>query len=375
MLRQPRPAAKLLPLLLVAAVGGTASAQDEAPPTDTVSTARGGTIVPLPVLFYQPETKFGFGVLATYYFRPGGPTLVPLPPSEVGGYAIYTTEKQILTALTTRLYLAGGALRLAGGIGLTKFPTKFWGIGNAAPDSAEEAYTPLTVAGTFEGLRQVARGWFVGARLQIAHRTLREVDSLGQLVTGAVPGSQDGTIVEGTALVNFDTRDNTIYPTQGMYHQLGVLGAATALGSDFGYAGARLDLRGYVAPAAGHVLAFRVLGDARSGTPPFELLPQVGGEVLLRGYYQGRFRDQVLVATQAEYRLHVFWRIGLVGFAETGRVAPRVGNLSFDGLKTSVGGGLRFLLAPSEGVNIRADYGWGFDVKSGGFYLAIGEAF
>jgi hypothetical protein len=36
---------------------------------------------------------------------------------------------------------------------------------------------------------------------------------------------------------------------------------------------------------------------------------------------------------------------------------------------------LRFLLAPREGVNIRADYGWGFGVGAGGFYLAIGEAF
>jgi outer membrane translocation and assembly module TamA len=97
--------------------------------------------------------------------------------------------------------------------------------------------------------------------------------------------------------------------------------------------------------------------------------------VLLRGYYQGRFRDQVMVTLQAEYRLPVFWRIGLVGFAEAGQVAPRAGDLAVDAFKASLGGGLRFLLAPREGVNIRADYGWGFGVGAGGFYLAIGEAF
>jgi len=375
--RRRRPLHFLYALALATAglPGGGAAAQDHPPLTDSTAPARGGTIVPLPVVFYQPETKFGFGGLATYYFRPGAAASATVPPSEVGGYAIYTTQKQILTSLGTRLYLSGGALRLAGNATLIKFPTKFWGIGNDAPDSAEEDYTPLTVAFSGEGLREVARGWFVGARVQIAHRTLREVDSLGQLVTRTVPGSADGGIVEGTLLLTRDTRDNTIYPTRGQYHQVSVLGAATALGSDFGYAGARLDLRGYLSPARGHVLALRALGDARSGTPPFDLLPQVGGEVLLRGYYQGRFRDLVLVAAQAEYRLHVVWRIGLVGFAEAGRVAPRVGDLSFDGLKTSAGGGLRFLLAPSEGVNIRADYGWGFDVKAGGFYLSIGEAF
>jgi outer membrane protein assembly factor BamA len=194
-------------------------------------------------------------------------------------------------------------------------------------------------------------------------------------VTGTVPGSQDGRLIEGALLVTHDVRDNTIFPTGGRYYQLALFGAATALGSDFGYAGVRLDLRHYLSPGARHVFALRLFGDARSGTPPFDLLPQLGGDVLLRGYYQGRFRDQVLVAAQGEYRSPVLWRIGVVAFAEAGQVAPHAGDLAFDGFKASLGGGLRFLLAPREGVNIRADYGWGFDVKSGGFYLAVGEAF
>jgi hypothetical protein len=36
---------------------------------------------------------------------------------------------------------------------------------------------------------------------------------------------------------------------------------------------------------------------------------------------------------------------------------------------------LRFKLAEDEGLNLRADYGWGFDVSEGGFYLSLGEAF
>jgi hypothetical protein len=352
-----------------------AMAQEAPPPPDSATRAPGNTLVPLPVLFYQPETGTGFGALATYYFRPGATRGTAVPPSEIGGSAIYTTRKQILTSLSTRLYLSGGALRLAGSVAFNKFPTKFWGIGNETPETAEEDYTPLTFAALAEGLREVRRGWFVGVRFQAAHRTLREVSDSGQLVTGTVPGSADGRIVEGTLLVTWDVRDNTIYPTRGRYYQVGLLGAATGLLSDYGYGGTRVDVREYVSPARRHVLAFRALGDARTGTPPFELLPQLGGDVLLRGYYQGRFRDQVMVALQAEYRLPVVWRIGLVAFAEAGQVAPRIDDLAFDAFKASLGGGLRFLLSPKEGLNIRADYGYGFDVKSGGFYLAIGEAF
>lgn len=348
-------------------------AQDDPPPADTAARP-GGTIVPLPALFYQPETGTGFGGLVTYYFRPGDPTRI-VPPSEIGGSFIYTTRKQILASLGTRLYLSGGALRLAGNLSAIKFPTKFWGIGNDTPDEAEEDYTPLTFAFSGEALREVRRGWFVGGRLQVAHRTLRVVSDSGQLVTGAVPGSADGRIVEGSLLLTRDVRDNTIYPTTGIFVQLSALGAATALASDFGYGGVQLDARGYLSPGGRHVFALRALGAARTGTPPFDLLPQLGGDVLLRGYYQGRFRDQVMLTVQSEYRLPVVWRIGLVGFVEAGRVAPRLDTMSFGDVKLSAGGGLRFLLSPSEGLNIRADYGWGFDVGSGGFYLGIGETF
>lgn len=367
----------LRPALLALAMGpGAVHAAAQAPtvPVDSAAEPPGGTLVPLPVVFYQPETGTGFGALANYYFRPGG-QLASAPASDIGGLAIYTTKKQIITSLATHLYLSGGSLRLVGSVLFTKFPSKFWGIGNETPDDAEEDYTPLTFAAIAEVQRQVLRGWFVGGRLQVARRTLRELSDSGQLVTGTVPGSSDGTDVEGTLLLTHDARDNTIYPTHGRLYQANLLGAATGLGSDFGYGGARVDLREYLSPARRHVLALRALGEARTGTPPFDLLPQLGGDILLRGYYQGRFRDKVLVAFQSEYRLPVVWRIGVVAFAEAGQVAPRVDDLRLKAFKASVGGGLRFLLAPREGLNIRADYGYGLDVKSGGFYLAIGEAF
>lgn len=97
--------------------------------------------------------------------------------------------------------------------------------------------------------------------------------------------------------------------------------------------------------------------------------------MLQRGYFQGRYRDRQLLAFQAEYRLPVVWRIGAVAFASAGQVGDVWGNIGMDRFHTALGGGIRFLVVPDEGVNIRADFAYGFSVESGSFYLSFGEAF
>jgi hypothetical protein len=50
----------------------------------------------------------------------------------------------------------------------------------------------------------------------------------------------------------------------------------------------------------------------------------------MRGYYEGRFRERQLYAVQAEYRAHLFWRVGAVGFASLGGVARDIDGTTFD---------------------------------------------
>jgi hypothetical protein len=64
---------RLLVWILVALLCGPATLDAQEPeaeeaPSDSATTKPGNTLVPLPVLFYQPETKLGFGGLVSYYF-------------------------------------------------------------------------------------------------------------------------------------------------------------------------------------------------------------------------------------------------------------------------------------------------------------------
>ncbi len=326
-------------------------------------------------MFYQPETGTGFGLVTTYYFRTGAARTVTDQPSSLQLISVYTTKKQIILRLAGELYTAEYRNWITGQLDFSRFPNKYWGVGNDTPDSAEEDYTPQLVQATAAFRRRVGTRVFLGARVQFGHRRVIERLDTGLLASGGAPGAVDGRIVGGGLLGAYDSRSSNVYPRAGTFVQVELSGFDGAVGSDFAYGLLTIDARQYVTTLPRHVLAMRVLATATTGAPPFDLLPRVGGDVLLRGYFDGRFRDRHLIAGQVEYRLPVVWRFGVVGFAAAGQVADRFGSFGIDRFKTSIGGGLRFLLSPQEGLNVRADFAYGLDVKSSGFYLAIGEAF
>lgn len=356
---------------------GWTQERDSAASTQEAVTDDRTSLIPIPVLFYQPETGLGFGASAVYLFPLGRAeqTETRAFPSAVSAIAIYTTKRQIITALSTELYPASGRYRFIGELSYSKFPTKLWGIGNRTPESLEEDYTPITFNVMLEGQRRLTRGWYAGVTGQVAYRELKEVEEGGLIESGSLPGSEDGWLSGAGLLLIRDTRESTWYPRSSSFHQLRAMLYDGALGSDFDYLSLTVDLRKYTSVFREHVLALRALGTGTTGDPPFDLLPQLGGDALLRGYYQGRFRDKNLLALQAEYRAPVWWKLGAVAFASTGQVAAKPGELRLDSFHTAAGFGVRFVVQDEEGVQLRADFAWGFDVEASGFYINIGEAF
>lgn len=360
--------------MLVAGTVPLESQEPEAAAPDSGSSTE-STLIPLPAVFYTPETGTAFGAAVAYYWypTPDADSAVRVQPSALSLLGVYTTKKQIIVNATADLSF-GTDHQVRGVVDVLKFPTKFWGIGNETPAEAEEDYTPRTVMLRGEYLWQTRPGWRIGGTVQAGYRELTEVEDDGLLAGGTIPGSDDGWITGLGFLVSRDTRRSTVYPRSGAWVQLRGQLHDGMLGSDFDFATFTLDARTYLS-AGQHVVAFRAVGQGVTGTAPFDLLPQLGGDILLRGYYQGRYRDRTLIAGQAEYRSPFLWRFGLVGFAAAGQVAPDVGSFGFDRFKPAVGVGLRVRIVPATGLSIRADYGWGLDGGSSGFYLNVGEAF
>ena len=354
------------------------------PAGDTVDTAgdtvRAGpapaSLIPFPIVFYQPETGFGFGGSVIYLFTLGG------RPSESGrslrsslsATAIYTAKQQFLTSVETEMYPGGGRYRVMASASFAHFPNTFWGIGNDTPESLEEDYTPDLLNASGEFGAEVASHLYAGAFAQAANRRLTETIPGGLIATGAVPGTEDGTLLTLGLMLTRDSRSSNVFPVAGEYHQVRVGRVWDVSGNGNDFSTYSLDLRFY-APLRSGVVAFRALGIASRDVPPFDLTPQLGGQSLLRGYYGGRFRDRSLVAIEAEYRSPLWRRMRGVVFGGAGEVADVPGDMRFDALHPSAGVGLRVLLSRKEEFHLRADYGIGFDFDSSGLYLGFGEVF
>lgn len=339
---------------------------------DSVKQKKNG-FIPIPILFYMPETKIGVGAAVSYYFRESGSKL-DSRPSTIMPVLTYTQKKQIISELSADLYLKDEIYHLNGYLSYKKFPDKFYGIGNHTSEDDEENYTPKSATFQMNLQKKVSSRLNIGVQYEFEHTKIIEVEENGLLVHGDIAGSKGGMVSGAGLLVNRDTRDNIFYPSSGSFYQLSATLFSSSLGSDYDFNRYTLDLRQYFPLFSSQVLACQGYINIITGDPPFQMLSLFGGRERMRGYFEGRYRDKNMMAFQIEYRIMpVLWRFGLVVFAGFGDVSDKMENFELRNFKYSVGGGIRYLFIREEKINVRLDFGHGKD--SSGIYITIGEAF
>lgn len=339
---------------------------------DKQSDKANSRIISSPFLYYTPETNLAFGLAGSYLFREAD-SLPENRPSVISPLFIYTLNKQFKAQISSDIYLQKGNYVLKTEIKLEKFPDKYFGIGNNTREANREDYTSQNFGISLSLLREFGRNLKAGLRYSFATWTIKEWGSLGPSAGESIPGNRGGIVAGPTFLLNLDNRDNIFYPGRGEFFEMGYTFFDHTVGSDFNFHLFQLNLRKYIPLFSSHVIALQSLLQLEWGNVPFYCLSQLGGQNLMRGYYQGRFRDKDLIALQAEYRLPIVWKIGGVAFASIGQVADRLEHFAAGQFRYTMGAGLRYLFDKKEKIQIRADVGFGRD--STGFYLSIFEAF
>ncbi|MFC1765367.1 hypothetical protein ACFL6U_25265 [Planctomycetota bacterium] len=158
-------------------------------------------------------------------------------------------------------------------------------------------------------------------------------------------GSQGGLVSGLGPVIDWDSRDNVFYPSQGGWYRAWATLYREGLGSDFDFERYNLDLRHYIPLKPGHVLALQGVVAQTQGQVPF----------------------------QTEYRFPIGGRFSGAAFAAVGDVVDQWCHLRVEDIKYGAGAGFRYQLDQKEKVNLRFDLGvsqWGVFP-----YINIMEAF
>jgi len=327
-----------------------------------------------PMAFYTPETQFAFGGGGMIYSRLG--VEQGLPPSKITIGAYYTTNGQYNLSIDPVLYFGGSA----GIISESKFVysneiSKFYGIGNNTPelenpDYAIKYFRVYTEFGfNVGGVKNLHAGI-------IYEFTTNDMVSKGDnpdLVNDLVLGSNGGKTSGFGLLIVSDHRDNIFFPKKNGFLKLRMVLNGKKCGSDFSYERYVVDFRRYYDLGNSNIIAGQIYFEYTHGEVPFFKLPDLGGSYRMRGYFQGRYRDNTYLTGQIEYRKMFWWRLGAVAFVGMGDVAPKSNQFELTQFKYSYGFGLRFLFDEKENLNVRMDIGFGKGTS--GIYFALEEAF
>lgn len=330
--------------------------------------------VVFPVVVKSPEYIAGAGGAGSLFFRLDKDSTSRT--SNFKAVAFATLRNQLVLASEGNVFFPGENYILRTVFSVSRFPDRFWGLGNTTANAAQERYSISQFDVFPQLMRNIVSNFYVGIGYEIQNVYRFDYNRDGtslfdqQQITGRFGGKISGTGL----LVAWDGRNNAFSPSRGFYFQYYAGAYRDFLGSDFNFFTHTVDVRKYFPLGRESVLAFQFNLISTDGDVPVRNLANIGSNSYMRGYYEGRFADRDLIAFQAEVRMKLYKRWGFTTFAGCGKVAGRFAELwNARQVKPTVGLGIRFAIKPAEKLNLRVDAGFG--KQSQGTYLNLGEAF
>lgn len=348
----------------------------------------------IPVVNYSPESTWEFGAAAQGYFR--------LPNQErtsiVQLDGTYSLRHQWYINAQGNLYFGSSRLspkwQLQFRAGYSDRPATYYGVYDD-PHFANEGNTgigmlrkgtPYQMQRAYLNLQapiSIDKDWSVGPMLDIL---VAQYNIEGKYKTPS-PLVQAAVGAVGV----YDTRDNVFYPTQGVFAKLTAAAAWTNKveipeGQQAMINGLlSADIRHFVPLTDQIVFAWQLKAQMMlsplfiSHLTMYPMLPRLGGQDGLRGVNSDMFRDDIMMALQAELRLPIWSIFRAAVFAGIGDVYD-YHNWHWEVPKVGYGIGLRAAINKAK-VNIRFDVGrsnvdprWN-TINAYSFYLTATEAF
>ena len=321
-----------------------------------------------PVVFWLPETKLGVAAAAGVHFH------VAEGAGDSNAFLVagYTLLGQSTLDLASDVMLKGGTL-LTGRLRLAYYPDTYYGVGPSTSLDQREDVTRRFAEVVLTAEIPVVRGLRAGPRVHGRAEEILDATPGGEIATGAVPGA-DGFAALGLGLqATWDSRDHPLWTTRGAFVQAWYVRYPSSLGRNAGFYRGSAEARYFLPLGRGRVLGFAALLEHADAETPFSIMSKIGSTRYLRGIRDGRFRDAIAWAAQAELRVPFARRFAGALFGALGDVAPTFSEQRADTIKLAGGAGLRYRLT-DRGANLRVDAA----VSGAGgleFYVLLLEAF
>lgn len=343
-------------------------------------TTRKASFMPVPVLGYAQETGVELGLGAIYsLYLDRKDTLNR--SSNFYGMGSYSTKGTYSVTLKGDVWTKGNKHHLIGDIRFKDMPFNFYGLGNNTLAANEDKLVQRSIKMLFDAEKSFVAKSYSGVSLGFENYSFTDKMADGIFAQDPLIFDKDGgSVVFIGVSQSLDTRNSNNFPTKGFFGRISYQYAPDIFGGDnFKGSQLKLNLRSFWSFTPKIVLGVQAIyHTVQSNHTPFYMLPQLGNDEIMRGYYAGRYRDENLLQGQAELRYRFMNRFAFVAFAGLGKVFNNH-QVNLNDFKPNYGVGGRYFFDTAKGLSVRFDYGVGEkrpgEKRQTGFYIGLGEAF
>jgi outer membrane protein assembly factor BamA len=316
---------------------------------------------------YSNSTSFYIAALAAGVYQTARDSITPVSDATLHGRASITGFYSV--GFSGNHFSQSDKFRIVYKGEFVHFPLKFWGLGyNTAHNNDNESkYTELQTSLKSEFTWRIGNDIFVGPTFDIQYTQAKKIER---------PELWDDTPLNifncGIGLLfSFDTRDYTTNATRGCNLRVSHKFFPKFLGNPTHFSATEATASWYKRVWPSGVLAMQAHAFVAHGHITWNMMPTVDQSNVVRGYYEGRYRDNNEADAVIELRQHVWDRIGVVVWGGAGTIFKELKQVKFNTILPTYGIGLRWEL--KKRVNIRCDVGFG--KHSTGLTLGMHETF
>jgi hypothetical protein len=325
--------------------------------SDFLITKKG--LLPVPMLITEPAVGYG-GALGLLFFHDSYENKKS-PPSISAAFGAITENGTWAVGGVHAGFWKNDKIRYVGAFGVINVNIDYYG---RLPRPVELNISTWLILQQIQ-FRLGESNFFIGAKylLSPTKNTLDFPIDIPEF-SGIV---FETTLSEVSAMFIYDSRNNVISPTQGIWAQINPLYSDTWLGGESRYGKINASVIG-LQTINKWVLGGRFAANSKLGDIPFYTKPYVQ----LRGVPVLKYQDNNILSFEAEADWNVYKRWHLIGFAGIGGAFPKYNNISEGNSVVSGGGGFRYLLARKFGLKMGMDFA--FSPDDFAFYVTMGHA-